>query len=203
VVSLVVIVACGFALQPAFVHNGPTSGDAHVTRWFVDHRSDTLTSVMRAVTWLGSSWVIIPLTVLVVIVLALRYPIARAVYLGIAVAGAFLLSTLVKYIIGRDRPPASVRLAHVASSSFPSGHTTQATATYLALAVIATCIVRETRWRLMIWSVALVVVALVGVSRVYLGVHWATDVLGGWLLGATWVGGLTLALQPGPKITAP
>jgi undecaprenyl-diphosphatase len=196
VVSLAAVVLLGLVLQPAFVHNGPTSFDTHVTRWFVDHRADASTSLMRAVTWLGSSWVIIPLTVIVATILVVRHSLALAVYLAVAVAGASLLSTLAKRIIGRDRPPAVVRLAHVTSSSFPSGHATQAAATYLALAVIACCFVHRTTARALIWAAAVLVPALVGVSRVYLGVHWATDVLGGWLLGAIWISGLTAAFRP-------
>jgi undecaprenyl-diphosphatase len=196
IVSLVVVVVLGLALQQAFVHNGPTPFDAHVTRWFVDHRSDTLTSLMRVATWLGSSWVIVPLAVVVVTFLALRYPAVLAVYLALAVAGASLLSVLTKHIISRDRPPEPVHLAHITTSSFPSGHATQAAATYLALAVIATCLVRPTKTRALIWTATTLVIALVGVSRVYLGVHWATDVLGGWLLGALWVAGLTLSMHP-------
>jgi undecaprenyl-diphosphatase len=196
IVSLGVVVVFGLVLQRAFVDNGPTTFDAHVTRWFVDHRSDALTSVMRALTWLGSSWVIVPLTGIVVTVLALRYSVVLAVYVALAVAGASLLSTLAKRIVGRDRPPEWVRLAHITSSSFPSGHATQAAATYLALAVIACCFVHRARLRVLIWGAAGVVIVLVGVSRVYLGVHWATDVLGGWLLGAVWVGGLSVVFRP-------
>jgi undecaprenyl-diphosphatase len=183
-------------LQGAFVGNGPTRFDAHVTRWFVDHRSTTLTSVIRAVTWLGSTAVIVPLAVIVIGVLVARHRVALAAYVGVAVAGASLLSTLVKHIIGRDRPPEPLRLADVVSSSFPSGHATQAAATYLALAVVATLFVRPVWIRTVIWAMAVVVIALVGVSRVYLGVHWATDVIGGWLLGGIWVGGLTLSFRP-------
>jgi undecaprenyl-diphosphatase len=202
-VSLVVVVVLGLALQPAFVHNGPTTFDANVTRWFVDHRTDGWTALMRAMTWLGSSWVIIPLTVIVVTLLALRHPVALAIYLALGVAGASLLSTLAKRIIGRDRPPEPVRLAHITSSSFPSGHATQAAATYLALAIIACCLAHGTRSRVLIWVAAASIIALVGVSRVYLGVHWATDVLGGWFLGAMWVGGLTLVFRPSERAFLP
>jgi undecaprenyl-diphosphatase len=196
VVSLGVAVGLGLVLQPALIDNGPTSFDAHITKWFVDHRSESLTSVMRAVTWLGSSWVIVPLTVITITILVVRHRVRVAVYLGVAVAGGSLLSTLAKHIIGRERPPEPLRLAHTVSSSFPSGHATQAAATYLALAVVFSLFVLQRSTRVLTWAAVIVVIALVGVSRVYLGVHWATDVLAGWILGSLWVAGLTLAFQP-------
>jgi membrane-associated phospholipid phosphatase len=114
--------------------------------------------------------------------------------MGIAAAGASLLSAVAKSVVGRERPPEPLHLAHVVTASFPSGHAPQAAATYLAVAVVATYCLRR-KWIVAVWSAA-VVVAAVGVSRVYLGVHWATDVLGGWLLGALWVGGLIVSFQP-------
>ena len=194
--ALAIVVVLGLALQPSFADNGPTALDAHVTRWFVEHRTSVLTAVMRAMTWLGSSAVIVPITVVGVGVLLTRHRGRSAAYLAVAVAGASLLSTLAKHVIGRDRPPVPVRLAHVVSSSFPSGHATQATATYAALAVVACVSIQERRARAAIWGAAIVAVALVGVSRVYLGVHWATDVVGGWILGACWTAGLTTAFRP-------
>jgi undecaprenyl-diphosphatase len=195
-VSLAAVVGLGLVLERAFIANGATAIDARVTRWFVAHRTETLTTVMRAVTWLGSSAVIIPTTVIIVTVLVVRHRVVLGVFLGITVAGASLLSTLAKEIVGRDRPPASLRLAAVTSPAFPSGHATQAAATYLALAVIVSLFVRRARPRIVIWAAAILIIALVGVSRVYLGVHWATDVLGGWLLGGLWVTGLTVSFQP-------
>jgi len=196
VVSLVAVVGLGLALQQAFVANGATPFDARVTKWFVNHRTETLTSWMRALTWLGSTAVIVPVALVVITALLVEHRVLLSVFLTVAVAGASLLSILAKQIVGRDRPPAPLRLASVTSSSFPSGHATQAAATYLALAVIASLFVRQAWTRIAVWGTAIVIVAAVGASRVYLGVHWATDVLGGWFLGAVWVAGLTLAFRP-------
>ena len=99
-------------------------------------------------------------------------------------------------MLRRDRPPVAIQLQHPHGSAFPSGHATQVAATYFALAVVATVLTKAPTRRAATWTIATLIVFLVGVSRVYLGVHWATDVLGGWLLGSVWVAGLTAALTP-------
>lgn len=169
--------------------------DGTVTNWVVDGRSDLLTSLMRAVTWLGSMAVIAPLTLVVIALLLATRRRVLALYLFICVFGGALLSDVLKPIIGRDRPPSGLRLAGAGGASFPSGHAVQATTAYLALAVVVTVLVASRHLRVAAWITASVVILLVGVSRVYLGVHWTTDVLAGWLLGALWVGLVTFAFR--------
>jgi undecaprenyl-diphosphatase len=156
---------------------------------------------MHAITSLGSTATIVPATAIVVLALLVRRHALTAIYVAVAVAGGSLLSALSKHAIGRDRPPVPLRLAEVSSSAFPSGHATQAAATYLAFAVVFTRVVdAPARVRAVIWATAALVVTLVGISRIYLGVHWATDVIAGWLLGATWVAGLsTRRFTPRPQ----
>jgi len=151
---------------------------------------------MRIVTWLGSSAVVIPLAIVIVVALFIGRHKWLALFVALAVSGAALLSALAKDVIGRDRPPLDIRLQQAHSSSFPSGHSTQAAATYFALAIVVTVLSHSRPLRAVTWSAATLIVFLVGVSRVYLGMHWATDVLGGWLLGSIWVTGLTVALAP-------
>ena len=81
-------------------------------------------------------------------------------------------------------------------SAFPSGHATQSATLCVALVVVATLLTRSRALRVAAWVAAFVIIVLVGVSRVYLRDHWASDVLGGWLLASIWVGGLTIALRP-------
>ena len=189
-------VALGFLLELGWATDGSTTFDSEVTRWFVDHRTPTWNDAMRTVTWLGSSAVIIPLAVVVVVALLIGRRSWLALFVALAVGGASLLSSLAKSVIGRDRPPIDVRLQHPHESAFPSGHATQAAATYLAVAVVVTLLTKSRDLRAVTWTIASLIVCLVGLSRVYLGVHWTTDVFGGWLLGSVWVAGLTAALAP-------
>ena len=165
--------------------------DRHVTGWVVAHRIDWLTIVIRAVTWLGSTAVIIPLAVIVGVFFMLRrhrwWPMA---FLAAAVGGAVGLYDIVKPLVGRPRPPSAIWIGHFSGASFPSGHATQSVACYSALAIILGA-GRSKAAKAVLWSVAAFVMLVVGASRIYLGAHWLTDVLGGYALGASWVAVIT------------
>jgi membrane-associated phospholipid phosphatase len=91
-----------------------------------------------------------------------------------------VLSDTIKTLTHRARPPATQAIGHWTGYAFPSGHTSKATATYGMLAATTT------RWgrKVALWTAAVLVAGLVGLSRLYLGVNWLTDVLGGLALGA-------------------
>jgi len=188
-------VALGSVLGLVWASDGSTGVDSTITRWFVDHRTPAWTDAMRVISWLGSGAAVVPLTAVVAVALLIGRRRWLSFFLVLAVAGASLLSALAKAVIGRARPPVGLRLQSPHDSSFPSGHSTQAAATYVALAIVVTVLSSSRALRTVAWIVAAVIVVFVGVSRVYLGVHWASDVvLGGWVLGGAWVAGLTLAL---------
>lgn len=116
----------------------------------------------------------------------------------VAVGGGILISTLVKEFVDRPRPDLVPHGSYVTSASFPSGHSMMAATVYLTLAAMLVRVQPLWRTRLLILCSAVFVVLLVGVSRVYLGVHWPTDVLAGWSVGAGWAIGcwlVTLWLQ--------
>ena len=196
VLAFTLTIALGFLLERVWATDGSTGFDSEITRWFVDHRTPAWTDAMNVVTWLGSSAVVVPLAVLVVVALLVGRRGWLALFVSLAVGGALLLSALAKDVIERERPPVDVRLQDPVSSAFPSGHATQAAATFFALAIVVTLLSRSRPLRAVAWTGGTVIVFVVGVSRVYLGMHWATDVLGGWLLGSVWVAGLTVALAP-------
>ena len=112
-----------------------------------------------------------------------------------AVAGGLLISTLLKSGFDRPRPDLVPYESVVYTASFPSGHSMMAAVTYLTLAAILTRVLAAPRLKAWALFVAVFVTLLVGVSRVYLGVHWPTDVLGGWAAGAAWAAVCWLAAR--------
>jgi undecaprenyl-diphosphatase len=116
--------------------------------------------------------------------------LVRRRWLAVTVAGMVLsgtlLSTLIKAGIDRARPDLVPQGSDVMSASFPSGHSMMAATVYLTLAALLMQFTTGRASRLYIVGVALTVTGLVGVSRVYLGVHWPTDVVAGWAIGSAW-----------------
>jgi undecaprenyl-diphosphatase len=121
------------------------------------------------------------------------------VFLGVTVGGASATSTVIKLLVARPRPTSGA-LVHALGYAFPSGHSTAGAATWFSLAVLGSSFTRSTARRVLMTGVAVVLVAAIGLSRVYLGVHAPTDVLGGWALGAAWVAGVAVfgRLRPAP-----
>jgi undecaprenyl-diphosphatase len=103
-----------------------------------------------------------------------------------SVGGGALLSTLLKLSFERPRPDLVPHAVAVYTASFPSGHAMLSAVTYLTLGTLLARIQPRRRLRAYIVAVAVLLTLLVGTSRVYLGVHWPTDVLAGWCLGAAW-----------------
>lgn len=177
---------------------------------FVGHaRTPWLTTAMRVITLLGSTPVIAGVIVCAGTLLRIRTRRWRPLLLLAAVsAGAAALDTLVKIAVARPRPPAALALSPTAGYAFPSGHTVQA-AVYGGLAFLLAREVRSWWAKVAVWAGAVVVALLLGLSRVYLGVHWLTDVLGGWALGTAWLAfTLTVAttigrLRPGAALFGP
>jgi undecaprenyl-diphosphatase len=189
--------AFGALLQDVLGHEESVLLDRPVLTWLVVHREPWLTAVMGWVTDLGASWFLVPLVLLAG--LAWRWRRGGWQPLGMLAAaygGAMLLSRLVKTIIDRPRPPLATMAEHVTGMAFPSGHATQSAAVYGMLAVLAGAALGPWRAKVRVWAGLVLVVLAVGFSRLYLGVHWLTDVLAGWTLGAAWV----LVLVAGVRI---
>lgn len=103
-----------------------------------------------------------------------------------AVAGGVLWSLLLKNMFDRPRPEYAGTLSHVMTSSFPSGHSMLSAVTWLTLGVMLTRTQKQLRLKIYFLSVAICLTVLAGTSRVYLGVHYPTDVLAGWMAGLVW-----------------
>lgn len=92
-----------------------------------------------------------------------------------------------KRIMPRARPQIVPHLVTEINASFPSGHAAMSTVIYLMLAALLLQTIREQRLRRLIWTIAIALPVAIGLSRLYLGVHWPTDIMGGWLFGTLWV----------------
>jgi undecaprenyl-diphosphatase len=100
--------------------------------------------------------------------------------------GGFLLVTILKQIFDRQRPDIVPQLMTYNTPSFPSGHSMMSTVAYLTLAVLLAINFSDKKVRVYIIAVALIISILIGISRIYLGVHYPTDVLAGWAVGFAW-----------------
>ncbi len=110
----------------------------------------------------------------------------RAAFLAAAIGGGALLNTVLKIGYARPRPTIVVHLVDVTSQSFPSGHAMNSAIVYLTLGAIASRGVHERAGKIYVMAMAVVLTLIVGCTRVFLGVHWPTDVLAGWAAGAAW-----------------
>ncbi|MFT3685787.1 MAG: phosphatase PAP2 family protein [Phycisphaerales bacterium] len=140
----------------------------------------------RDFTALGGIGVLAFLTVALALLLAFQGKLRTVALLAASVLGGLTLSSLIKHAIERPRPALVPHGSLIYTSSFPSGHSTMAAVTYLTLGALLMRTDRRPLVKLYLLSLAVILTVLVGVSRVYLGVHWPTDVLAGWTLGAAW-----------------
>jgi membrane-associated phospholipid phosphatase len=179
-------VACGKLLGLAEKPDGSTAFDNSVTSWLVAHRASAWTALAHGLSTVGSQAVLLPVTGVAAAALLTRRRFGLTAMLIAAWGGALVLYNLTKYFVHRPRPPSDIWLTDVGrTTSFPSGHATQSLATFVALALVGAAWLSRPRWPGLV--LALVLAAGVGWSRAYLGVHWTTDVLAGWLFAAAWV----------------
>ena len=140
----------------------------------------------RDFTAMGSMGVLTLITLAVLGYLLLAGRNRACLFTLLAVSGGMLLSTLLKMAFDRPRPDLVPHDTVVYTASFPSGHAMMAAVTYLTLAAILSRVHSAPLLKAYLLIIAIVITLLVGISRVYLGVHWPTDVLAGWAAGASW-----------------
>jgi undecaprenyl-diphosphatase len=145
-----------------------------------------LESAVRDVTSLGSTVVLALAMLSVVIYLFLIKRVATALFVFAAIAGGQVLASLLKFGIERPRPELVSHLVTVHTPSFPSGHAMMSAVTYLTLGALAARFLPGRVTKVYVVCLAVVTTLLVGISRIYLGVHWPSDVLGGWCAGFAW-----------------
>jgi undecaprenyl-diphosphatase len=162
------------------------TADIAVLRAMEGLRTPSLTAVMLGVTAFGSST---PLAAFILIsfacLLALRDRWGL-LHLVVASLGIWILEAVTKHLFARSRPTAVTHLVHVSGYSYPSGHSLASAVLYLTIAVVAGRHLRARAAKTIPIVAAFVLIAAVGVSRVYLGVHYPSDVAGGIALGTAW-----------------
>ncbi|MFR9779805.1 phosphatase PAP2 family protein [Micromonospora sp. MS34] len=183
-------VGFGVLLMLVRFHWGPLyHADHEAAEWFnhlvAPHRP--VVTVLKAITDLGGRPVLIWLVSIAVISLLIRRQPRLAAYLIVTGVGGLILDPSLKALVGRLRPVVDVPISHAPGNSFPSGHALGSIVAYGALLLVFLPAMRP-RWRKPAIAIVAVLVFLIGLTRIALGVHFVSDVLGGWLLGALWLG---------------
>ena len=185
--GLIFLAALGFGLVSEMVtsQTGLYRYDASAAAWGAEHATPTSTWILGLITWLGATVTVLSVTAaLGVLEWVERRRLAVLAFLLMVVVGQNLIANTVKELVDRERPPVP-HLAPSSGFSFPSGHTAAAAATWAAVALVLGR-GRPLPVKAMLATGAALVTVAVAASRVLLGVHWLTDVIGGAALGFGW-----------------
>ncbi len=202
VLGVIALGLLGFAELADEVFERETHGFDAAVLTFLRMPEDTSTPIgpawllnaMTDITALGGYAVLTLVTLAAVLYRVARNDGFTAVLIASAIGTGALLGNLLKLGFDRPRPDIVEHLTHATSSSFPSGHATLAAVTYLTLGALIARGQPSHSIKALVLGGAIFITILVGFSRVYLGVHWPTDVLAGWCLGAAWAAFWWLAL---------
>lgn len=179
------------ALAEDIAAREPLRFDASVLTWLHAHATPTLDRIMLAVTAVGSARIMAGLVALALVWLLLARSSRDAIFLGLAAGGAEAFNLGLKATFERPRPHLWPSLTPEFDWSFPSGHAMGTVAVVAALVVLTW----GTRWRWPVLVLGTMVVALIGLSRLYLGVHYPSDVIAGAAASLAWVTALTMSLR--------
>ena len=188
--SVLALVLFSWLAEEVF-EGGARHFDDTVRAWVHQFASPTLTSVMVAISWLGSAGLALVIIVALIVFLRLKWRRA-AIWLLLTMAGGLILELAFKSAFHRLRPiPFFDAVPH--TYSFPSGHSLMSFCIYGVLAGLLSHRIRSRVRRAVVWIIAIVLVAAIGLSRIYLGVHYPSDVVAGYLTAAMWVSALLAA----------
>ena len=186
----IIVAAVGtflFALLANHVMAGSTQAfDEAALRWIKNYHSPALDDAMLEITALGTGMVVIAIVCVSGLFLVLTKHKYSALLLLVATVGGMMLDTVLKLQFGRPRPQIFTWGTHASMSSFPSGHAMSATIVYTTVAYLAARLQKRlwARWATMLVAAAIIV--MIAISRMYLGVHYPSDVLAGAIVGLSW-----------------
>jgi undecaprenyl-diphosphatase len=189
----IAVLGIAFFALALLVHTGQTAGfDRHfllslrtgdnhdpIGPWWIEW-------LFHALTRLGNWYVVLGVAGAVIAWLIYQAKQATAFLVAVTTGGQSLVNEILKWIFDRARPDLVAHGVETSSTSFPSGHAMAAAAVYLTLAALLVRTQKSRAAKIAIISAAVLIAVLIGISRIYLGVHWPTDVIGGWLAGAAW-----------------
>jgi undecaprenyl-diphosphatase len=161
--------------------------DDSFLRWIAAYRTPVLTQIALELTTLGTGIVLVMVVLVGAAFLWLTHHRHSSYLLLASFFGAWLLNNVLKDVFERPRPLVVYPLATTATSSFPSGHAMTSMAAYGAIALLVTRLETRGAARVLTWMVAALVILLIGATRLYLGVHYLSDILGGYAAGLAWV----------------
>jgi undecaprenyl-diphosphatase len=185
-----------FAKLASRVAAGKTQAfDETVLAWFGAHRLRGLDEVMLDITALGTGTVVVMIVTVAALFLWLTRHHYSAILLVVATVGSIVLNNLLKFGFERPRPEVISWVADAHFYSFPSGHAMSATVVYSTVAYLAGRLLAKHTARVAVMATALVVILLICVSRLYLGVHYPSDVIAGVTIGLAWAGFCMAALE--------
>jgi len=150
-------------------------------------RNPMLNYWMLFITNLGSTFFILFISALISIILIFLRKYRYLLILISAILGEEAITYFIKHLIKRTRPEILAHLTQASGFGFPSGHSFAAVTLYSLLAYFLTKEIKNKKIKIFIWILALSIIFLIGFSRVYLGVHWITDVLGGFMMAFIWI----------------
>jgi undecaprenyl-diphosphatase len=169
--------------------------DDAVMRWIAAHQYKQLQSVMLEVTSLGTGTVVAMIVFVAAMFLWLNQHKHSAILLFVATFGGIVLDNLLKIGFNRPRPHVFAWGTYAVSSSFPSGHAMSSVIVYGTVAYLAARLQRNARSRVLTMLFAAFIIACICASRMYLGVHYPSDILAGLIIGLAWAGFCMAALE--------
>jgi undecaprenyl-diphosphatase len=181
------VMAGSFAVLTFLVWNEDTIVlDIALRNWALGFNTPTSVAVWEGISFMGSVAVLSSLTFLSLGIFAMRHDWQAVRLLALAMSGAVGIDTILKWLVQRPRPDEVYAHTLPTTYSFPSGHALYSFTFYLAIAWIVGRLTWN-NWTKSAWGAAIIMVVMIGTSRIFLGVHYSSDVLGGYLVAASWL----------------